>query len=66
MTVAASFGCKPDDIDGIIKLSREALTSDLRRKYQEDSAEFERKMKRKWNETTGLSSTPFGPLNNDE
>jgi len=66
MTIAASFGCRPDDIDGIVKLSREALTSDLRRKYQEDSADFERKMKRKWNETTGPLSRPFGPLNDNE
>ena len=66
MTVAASYGCKPDDINEIVILAREALTLDLRRKHQEDSEEFERQMKRKWNETTGPLSKPFGPLSNDE
>jgi len=42
MTVAASYGCKPDDINGIIAFVREASTLDLRRLYQDNKAEFKR------------------------
>ena len=66
MTVAASFGCKPDDIEGITILARRALAADLREKYLEDRAEFERKMECKRNETAGLLSKRFRPLQDDE
>ena len=60
MSVGASFGCFPFDVEAIIKISREVITSGLRSLYQSDPEEFAVRMECKRNDYMGIDSVPFG------